>query len=239
MSGWQTCALTDVGVRRKHNEDAIISRPEVGLWAVADGMGGHEAGDVASRMVTEALAAIPRAENFSVFVDQVEDALLTVNHTIRDHAAKEFGGRMMGSTVVAMAADEGYGACVWAGDSRLYQLRDGELLQISRDHSQVQKLVDAGVLTEEEAESHPNANVITRAIGGSPELVLDVALFEIRPGDRFLLCSDGLYGEVDKPGLTDGMSADDVDSAAKKLLQDALDAGARDNVSVIMVGATS
>ena len=237
MSDWQTCALTDVGVRRKHNEDAIISRPEAGLWAVADGMGGHEAGDVASKLVTEALSGIPRAENFSVFVDQVEDALLTANHALREHAAREFAGRMMGSTVVVMTADQGYGACIWAGDSRLYQLRDGELQQISRDHSQVQKLVDAGVLSEEEAESHPNANVITRAIGGSPDLVLDVVLFDIRPGDRFLLCSDGLYNEVDKADLAAGMAVEDVEAAARQLLTGALDAGARDNVSVIVVGA--
>lgn len=237
MSGWQTCALTDVGVRRKHNEDAIISRPEAGLWAVADGMGGHEAGDVASQMVTEALAAIPRAENFSVFVDQVEDALVSVNHALREHAAREFAGRMMGSTVVVMAAGEGYGACVWAGDSRLYQLREGELMQISRDHSQVQKLVDAGVLSEEEAESHPNSNVITRAVGGGPDLVLDVALFEIHPGDRFLLCSDGLYNELGKPALAEGLSQPDVEAGARQLLSGALDAGARDNVSVIVVEA--
>ena len=237
VSDWQTCALTDVGIRRKHNEDSVISRPEAGLWAVADGMGGHEAGDVASKMVVDALADIPRAENFSVFVDQVEDALLTVNHALREHAAREFAGRMMGTTVVVMTADQGYGACIWAGDSRLYQLRDGDLQQISRDHSQVQKLVDAGVLSEEEAESHPNANVITRAIGGSPDLVLDVVLFEIRPGDRFLLCSDGLYNEVGKPAMTEALSADGVEAAAQQLMSGALDAGARDNVSVIVVGA--
>lgn len=214
-----------------------MSSPDDGLWAVADGMGGHEAGDVASQMVTQALKQLHRADNFSVFVDQIEDALVTVNHAIRDHAAKEFGGRMMGSTVVVMAAGKGYGACVWAGDSRLYHLRDGELRQISRDHSQVQSLIDAGVLSEEEAESHPNSNVITKAIGGAPGLVVDVVLFDIRPGDRFLLCSDGLYNEVDKRGLAQGLSLATVDEAARKLLTDALENGARDNVSVIVVGA--
>lgn len=237
MSAWQTCALTDVGIRRKHNEDAIMSRPDSGLWAVADGMGGHAAGDVASGMIVQALEGLPRAENFSVFVDQVEDALLRVNHAIREKAAAEFSGNMMGSTVVSMVAGDGYGACVWAGDSRLYQLRDGELKQVSRDHSQVQNLIDAGVLSEEEAESHPNANVITRAVGGAAHLVVDVAMFDICPGDRFLLCSDGLYNEVNKAGIVACLSEPSVKSAGKKLLTSALESGARDNVSVIVMEA--
>lgn len=235
MTIWESCALTDVGARRKHNEDAIMARPENGLWAVADGMGGHEAGDKASNMITSALEALPRPDNFSVFVDRIEDALQNVNATIRDHAAREFDGRMMGSTVVALAASEGYGACVWAGDSRLYRLRDGQLEQISRDHSQVQKLVDAGVLSAEEAESHPNANVITRAIGGAAHLAMDVAMFDLRPGDRVMLCSDGLYNELSVQEIAAAMAQGSTEEAARALLDGALAREARDNVSVIVV----
>lgn len=237
MSTWQFSALTDTGRRRKHNEDAILALAEQGLWAVADGMGGHEAGDVASGMIVDALGRLVRPQNFSLFVDAVEQSLQQVNDTIRQHADQAFGGRMMGSTVVSLLVGEGYGACVWAGDSRLYRWRDSTLEQLSRDHSQVQRLLDAGVISEAEADSHPNANVITRAVGGAPQLAPDVVLFDIRPGDRFLLCSDGLYNELDRDALATGLASDDVEQAAQTLLQGALAAGARDNVSVIVVEA--
>lgn len=237
MSAWQSCALTDTGARRKHNEDSILAKADSGLWVVADGMGGHEAGDVASRMITDALAQVTRPANFSLFVDEVEDALQQSNQALRKRAERDFNGRMMGSTVVAMLAAEGYGACIWAGDSRLYRLRHGTLEQISRDHSQVQRLVDAGVLTPEEAGSHPNANVITKAVGGADHLAVDVAMFDIAAGDRFLLCSDGLYNELDDTALLEGLSSATVETAAQQLLDGALAQGARDNVSVIVVAA--
>lgn len=237
MSAWQSCALTDTGARRKHNEDSILANADAGLWVVADGMGGHEAGDVASRMITDALAQVARPGNFSLFVDQVEDTLQQSNQALRQRAERDFNGRMMGSTVVAMLAAEGYGACIWAGDSRLYRLRDGKLEQISRDHSQVQRLVDAGVLTQEEAGSHPNANVITKAVGGADHLAVDVVMFDIAAGDRFLLCSDGLYNELDDTALLEGLSAGTVQTSAQQLLDGALAQGARDNVSVIVVAA--
>jgi serine/threonine protein phosphatase PrpC len=235
VADWQYCALTDQGVRRKHNEDAVVAVPATALWAVADGMGGHEAGDVASKMVTDALAAVVRPDNFSLFIDAVEDALVRVNQRMRDHAGREFSGRMMGSTVVAMLGSAGYGACVWAGDSRCYRLRGGELEQISRDHSQVQRLVDAGVLSADEAESHPNANVITRAVGGAAGLIVDVVMFDVQPGDVFLLCSDGLHNELSKSEIADTLSSGDVETSARSLIDQAVAKGARDNVSVIVI----
>lgn len=237
MAEWQFCALTDQGVKRKHNEDAVVAVPEIALWAVADGMGGHEAGDVASRMVTDALAAIQRPDNFSLFVDAVEDALVAVNQRMRAHAEREFGGRMMGSTVVSLLGAEGYGACVWAGDSRLYRLRAGTLEAISRDHSQVRQMVDAGLLSEAEAEAHPQSNVITRAVGGASGLVVDVVMFDIHPGDRFLLCSDGLYNEVSREEIAALLQGGSVDTSARALVDQAVAQGARDNVSVIVVQA--
>ena len=138
-----------------------------------------------------------------------------------------------------MLVSEGYGACVWAGDSRLYRFRENALEQLSRDHSQVQRLVDAGVLSPDEADSHPNANVITKAVGGAAHLAVDVIMFDIQPGDRFLLCSDGLYNELDPAALADGFSNGTVEQIASTLLQGALAAGARDNVSVIVVEASA
>ena len=237
MSAWQYCALTDTGARRKHNEDSIMAAAHLGLWAVADGMGGHEAGDVASGMIASALEKLEEQGNFSLFVDSVEDALQDVNDRLREHSEREFNGRTMGSTVVSLLASKGYGACVWAGDSRLYRLRGGELEQLSRDHSQVQRLVDAGLLSQDEADSHPQSNVITKAVGGAAHLAVEVMLFDILPGDRFLLCSDGLYNEIDPPEIKAGLAEGDVDHAANTLLQGALSRGARDNVSVIVVEA--
>ena len=238
MAEWQYCALTDQGVRRQHNEDAVIALPHIGLWAVADGMGGHEAGDVASRMVIEELANVARPTSFSFFIDAVEDALRTVNDRLRQHAAETFAGRMMGSTVVSLLKSEGYGACLWAGDSRLYRLHQGQLQQVSRDHSQVQQLLDSGVLTAEQAEHHPNANVITRAVGGAEQLVVDVAMFEVAPADRFLLCSDGLYNEMSRARLAELLAQGSHEQAARLLLDEALAAGARDNVSLIVLSVT-
>jgi protein phosphatase len=154
---------------------------------------------------------------------------------MRAHADKEFAGRTMGSTVVVMIAGSGYGACVWAGDSRLYRLRDGQLESLSRDHSQVQRLVDAGVLSAEEAESHPNANVITRAVGGAAALVVDVVMFDVLPADRFLLCSDGLYNELSAADIAATLGQGSVSECAQSLLGQAINNGARDNVSVIVL----
>lgn len=237
MSAWQYCALTDTGARRKHNEDSVMSAPELGLWAVADGMGGHEAGDVASGMIVDALASIKRPENFSLFVDAVELTLQKTNQALRDHSEKQYAGRTMGSTVVALLIADGYGACMWAGDSRLYRFRNNTLEQLSRDHSQVQRLVDAGLLAAEDADAHPNANVITKAVGGAVHLAVDVVMLDVQRGDRFLLCSDGLYNELNPDEIAVRFSVGAVEEVARQLLQGALEKGARDNVSVIVVEA--
>ncbi len=233
---WSCAGRSDRGAKRKINEDAILLRPDVGVWLVADGMGGHEAGDVASRMVADAVAQVRVEGKFSQVVDRVEDALVRVNHQIRDHAARVFGGRTMGSTVTSLMTNGRLGVCLWAGDSRLYRLRDARLEQMSRDHSEVQELLDRGLLAPEEAANHPHSNVITRAVGGAPEIFLDVILFEILAGDLFLLCSDGLYNELD-PGEIQQALDRDIERSADLLLKMALAKGARDNVSLVLVKA--
>ncbi len=232
---WDSAALTDTGKRRTHNEDAILARPEARLWVVADGMGGHAAGDVASSMLTDTLASLEAGGSFTEFVDRVDDALIHVNRDIRGHADEYFGGHTMGCTVVVMLSAANVGVCMWAGDSRLYRLREGVLTQVSRDHDPLEELVERGVLTPEEADNHPDSSVITRAVGGQPELCLDCILFDIAPGDVYLLCSDGLYREVERDEMRDvllGIAS--VQERAQGLLDLALERGARDNVSIIV-----
>lgn len=231
---WTTAAETHRGMRRQINEDAILVRPEVGLWVVADGMGGHEAGDVASRMVTEALSGIDRGRTLSRFVDDVDDTLIAINKQLRALASEKFEGRTMGCTIVALIAGARVGVCLWAGDSRLYCLRDGELRQITRDHSPLEEALEQGLMSAEEAAEQTESNVITRAVGGQDELHLDIVVFEVEPGDTYLLCSDGLYRELNDRELRDLLSDGTVERSVGELLDCALERGARDNVSIIV-----
>lgn len=235
---WACAGRTDKGARRKINEDSILLRTEAGIWVAADGMGGHAAGDVASGMVTAAVAQVPADGKLSQRVDRVEDALLRANEQIREHSIRSFGGRTMGSTVVSLVANDRLGVCLWAGDSRLYRKRDGLLEQVSRDHSEVQELLDRGLLRPEEAVNHPHANVITRAVGGAPDLFVEAMLVDIRPGDLFVLCSDGLYNELGPDEIGAALDAD-VERSADRLLSQALAKGARDNVSLIVLQAVA
>lgn len=234
---WHSAALTDQGKKRKHNEDALLARPDLRFWLVADGMGGHAAGDVASKIIVEALEAVQPADELASFVDSAIGLLESANRTIRDYAVARQGGSTMGATVVSFLAGKQHGACIWAGDSRLYRLRDGALEQLTRDHSEVQRLVDEGLLTADEAENHPNANVITRAVGGAPELLLDTRVFDLAVGDRYLLCSDGLYNELLPEKISELLQLPDVSEVVRSLIEATLDHGARDNVSVVVVEA--
>lgn len=231
---WASTGRTDRGARRKINEDAILLRPESGVWLAADGMGGHEAGDLASGMVARAVSDACRPGTLAQRVEAIDAALLRVNEQIREHAARSFGGRTMGSTVVVLVAAARAGVCLWAGDSRLYRLRDGRLERLSTDHSEVQELLARGLLSEEEAANHPLSNVITRAVGGVSVLGMDIRLFGILPGDTFLLCSDGLYNELPDADIA-ARIGEDLEASADALLAETLARGARDNVSLVLV----
>lgn len=232
---WESAVQTHRGRVRRVNEDAVLERPDLGLWAVADGMGGYETGSVASRMVVDALGNLLEGTRLSAFVDAVEDSLIDANARILEHAERELDGRTIGTTVVTLLLRGRAGACVWAGDSRLYRLREGRFEQISRDHSHVQELIDEGELLPEEAENHAEANVITRAVGALPALYAEVTVFSVREGDVFLLCSDGLYKEMNPEDMLGLLAEKSAIAAADALLQQALDRGARDNVSVAVV----
>jgi len=230
---WRSAAATSTGNVRSHNEDALLDLPEVGLWVVADGMGGHNAGDVASNMIIQSLADLKRMNSPSALLDAVEDRLHEVNRRLYEASLDNQAG-MCGSTIVALLALERHCLSIWAGDSRVYRNRDGGLEQITHDHSEAQEVRDGLVDSPEAALS----NVITRAVGGSKELFLDIELRELRNHDRYLLCSDGLYREISEADIAHHLSANDPEGACKALIRQALGGTCSDNVSVIVVQFT-
>lgn len=234
MMSWLSACETHRGKRRERNEDSVLERADAFLWAVADGMGGHSAGDVASRSIRDALQNLPLTGSLADRVDRVEDVLYAVNEDLRVQAQDCTGGRSMGSTVVTMLADKRVGVVLWAGDSRLYRLRDTSLELITRDHNPIFDLLDSGAVSESEVLA-ADTHVITRAVGGHTELFLDVAVFDIEPSDTYLLCSDGLYREVELIELITQLSRDDVYSAARGLLDKGLASEARDNLSFVVL----
>jgi serine/threonine protein phosphatase PrpC len=222
-----------VGCRRKVNEDALLARQDLGLWAVADGVGGHAAGDVASALVVERLGQAMVGPEVATRKQAARSAIEEANLALWDMARAYRG--TMGSTVVALAiADDGF-CCLWAGDSRAYLLRDGTLRQLTRDHSLVQQLVDSGDLEPEAAINHPNANIITRAVGSQAGVELDSMEGDIRAGDRFLLASDGLTRLLREDELAAAQDADDLELLADRWVETALARGAPDNLTFIIV----
>ncbi|MFN3523628.1 MAG: PP2C family protein-serine/threonine phosphatase [Phenylobacterium sp.] len=235
--GLRSVARTHAGTVRTLNEDRYIERPDVRLWAVADGMGGHEAGDVAAALIVETLAEVAAPTSGYGFLNGVCDRLQAVNRELVERAAALAYGSLIGSTVVALLAYDDHYACVWAGDSRIYLLRDGALERLTRDHSVVQEMVDSGVIRAEEAQGHSRSNIVTRAVGAGEPLELDVRHAAILPGDVFLLCSDGLTGAVSDEEIRRILAAMPLERAADGLLALSLDRGARDNVTLVLVAA--
>ena len=228
-------AATDVGCVRKLNEDAYLDRVDLGLWAVADGMGGHDAGDHASQLTIAALGQVAAPTSAATFLAQVKGTLKAANAELRREAAARGPGRIIASTVVTLLAYGQHYACVWAGDSRLYRLRDETLQQISRDHSHVQEMIDARLLSPEEARNHPYSNVVTRAVGAAELLELETCHDRLRPGDLFLLCSDGLTKEVEDDEIRAILMRESLFDAPYALIESAITRGARDNVTVVTV----
>jgi len=226
---------TDVGLKRKINEDAMMVRTERGLWAVADGMGGHDAGEIASGKIAEALASLPIVYSLQETVDNALAALRRVNYELIALARGGGQPRTIGSTVVGLAISGDEFRCFWAGDSRAYRIRAGRITQLSRDHSLVHDLVLAGMLSEAEARVHPNANVVTRAVGVSEELQVDVVSGDVREGDIFLLASDGLTRVVEDDEIAEELVSKRLADAADRLIELVMERGAPDNVSLIIV----
>ena len=235
---WISYGKTDVGKARKLNEDSMLVRPDVGMWAVADGMGGHEAGDVASQMVVSTLNEIQLGSSLEKYINDIEDALVNVNKKLIEIAHQGEKPTTCGSTVVVMLAYEKYCAFLWAGDSRLYRIRDNKIIQLTTDHSQVQLYVEQGLISKEEAESHPHANMITRAVGATEDFVLDVDMQEMEKGDRYLLCSDGLTKHISDLDFEKMLAKGDVEKKCIELIDLTLARGAKDNVTAVLVDIT-
>ena len=231
---WTSLSRTDVGRRRKVNEDACIDRGDIGLWVVADGMGGHSAGDVASGMIVETMAEVGALSSLKELVDESESRLLAVNTRLREIAMTHKSGTV-GSTVAVLMIHGTHCVCMWAGDSRIYRFRDGALEKIMQDHTHVEELVARGVLTAEQAAVHPDANLITRAVGAQDELFLDLEIDTLQDGDLFVVCSDGLDKEVTEDEIAQAAANGNDENLASTLVELALKAGARDNVTVITV----
>ena len=234
---WISFARTDVGKVRKINEDSVLDNGPAGIWVVADGMGGHAAGNVASASIVNSLSELKPSEDADALVSEIEQRLLDANSDLLRQAAERDDKQTMGSTVVVLLAFGQKALCLWAGDSRIYRLRDGTLNQLTIDHSKVQELVDEGLITEDEAESHPEANVITRAIGASQRLFIDMDIRDVQQGDRYLLCSDGLFKEVTKNEINELLDQGTPEEACNTLIDLTLERGSRDNVTVIVVEA--
>lgn len=233
---WQSCGITNVGKVRKLNEDSLLDRPEMGLWMVADGMGGHSAGEVASQMITENLKKIHEGISLERYIDDVEDRLLKVNEQLLQKSRETTKRNTIGSTVVVFIAYQNYCVYIWAGDSRLYRLRDGNLRQLTTDHSQVELYVEQGLISREEAAVHPHGNMITRAVGATDDLFLDMDIQTMRSGDRYLLCSDGLTKHLVDFEIEDILREEEnTEDTCNVLIDLTLERGAGDNVTAIVV----
>lgn len=232
-----SAGVTNPGRVRSYNEDAFLDAPDRHLWVVADGMGGHSAGDLASAMIVERMGKVSPNADMASFVDTVDHELSAVNEDLRKHA-KERNVSLIGATVVAMLGGSDFAAIGWAGDSRVYRFAGGKLQRMSRDHSTAQELMDTGQFSAAQLAGKQQGNTITRAVGGEPSLFLDWVVAAIEPGTQFMLCSDGLTKEVPEPKIEEefkkGLPPKEL---ADVLLQAALAAGGRDNVTVVVVRA--
>ena len=233
--GYRSAACTHIGTVRQRNEDAVLDRAEIGLWAVADGAGGHERGDYASARVVEALAAIDAAYSGARLIQEVRASLGRVNHELRAKATVLGPDALICTTVVTLLIDAGQARVLWAGDSRLYLMRAGRLGQLTRDQSYVQDLVDRGEITREEAAGHPLSNIVTNLVGGSDELIFEERHERLETGDILLLGSDGLSGSVNDAEIAEVLGAYQVSTVADRLIECALARGARDKVSVVVI----
>lgn len=233
MAKLASASRTDVGKVRESNEDAYLDRPEAGIFAVADGMGGHADGHLASSMIVEALTKIKQTKKLSELVEFVEYHILKVNEHLFNFGQQH--QQITGSTIVALLVMDDFCAYMWAGDSRLYRLRDGHLEQLTIDHTQTELYIEQGLIERKDAEKFASRNRITRAVGAAKDLILDVEVVELQAGDRFLLCSDGLDKHLLHTEIAAAMQAGSVEVVSDGLIEATLDRGANDNVTVCIV----
>src|SRR2546421_3863109 len=222
--------ITDPGRKRRRNEDAYVIEPP--LFAVADGMGGAQAGEVASRLAAAALKESgPGSGGERRIVSLIQEA----NRRVYDRSNRDPNASGMGTTMTVALVEDGQVAFGHVGDSRAYLIRDGSMEQLTEDHSLVAELMRSGKLSPEEAEAHPQRSVITRALGTDPDVDVDVYTIETRPGDIFLICSDGLFSMTSDEEIQETLEQNrsDLDTAVRALIRQALKGGGEDNITVI------
>lgn len=241
-----SCGITDVGLKRNHNEDNLLINEELNLFVVADGMGGHNGGEYASAIcvntVEEIVENMELGDQLDVSIDdpvelvreKLRYALRLAGRRIFEKAsdAPEFHG--MGTTAVSMLIDGSNAFIAHVGDSRLYMVREASVTQLTEDHSFVARQIKAGVLTPEEARTHRMRNVIYRSLGYQEDVEVDVQVQSVQAGDRFVLCSDGLSGHVDSYEIFDHVTQFGPQDAARRLVDLACERGGEDNITVIV-----
>ena len=231
MTLGRSASVTDTGRRRRHNEDAYVCEPP--LFAVADGMGGAQAGELASGLAAAALR--DEASELSGGEQRVDDLIQEANRRIYQRQSEDASASGMGTTMTVALVEDGRVAIGHVGDSRAYLIRDRKLEQLTEDHSLVAELVRSGKLSPEEAEGHPQRSVITRALGTDPDVDVDTFSVETKPGDLFLLCSDGLTSMVGDEAILREVerNREDLGAAAKALVRAANKGGGEDNITVV------
>lgn len=227
-------SMSHVGCVRELNEDRSFANADIGLWAVADGMGGHDGGELASESIVRQLAAIATPGSAADLDGKFWNGIRRANAEILD-LARQRGQGVIGSTVVALLNYGDAFRCLWSGDSRAYLLRDGELTQISRDHTELQDMISRGLLSEQDAENYPRKNVILHAVGVHDDVHMDFVDGMVLPGDIFLLCSDGLTTHVSDEEIVDRMAGRRARDICNELVELALSRGGTDNVTVSVV----
>jgi len=233
---WSSAARTDPGKVRRRNEDAFLECPQRGMWAVADGMGGHWCGDIASQLIIANLADLPWHRDLNERSKAVRQSLRWTNRRLaQELTVTEEQPGITGSTVVALLLEGNRGVCIWAGDSRCYLWRGQRLYQLSKDHSLQQRLIDTQRISREEARAHPAAKALTRAVGAAPDLSLELLELDVHPGDTFLLCSDGLYQGLSAEALGNALCLDSPLGVLERLFGDVLRGSARDNLTAVVV----
>jgi len=231
---WNSSSISKLGFVRSVNEDALLDAREQNLWVVADGMGGHSYGDKASRAIIDQLVSFRRSDNMQDSIDDLKARLEQAHEQCRSNG----NGQMMGSTVATLFVHDPYCFFLWAGDSRIYRYRNNQLQQMTKDHSLVQELVSIGELERKDMEKHPSSHIITRAVGVHSDLDLELLYDAIEPGDKYLVCSDGLYKDVLEQEIADGMALATVDDSLENLVDLALERGGTDNTTAIIVQAS-
>ena len=249
--GISSASATDKGLRRSANEDSFSVREDLGLFVVADGMGGHAAGEVASRAAVEGIEAfvdatvamspdqtwpIPFDPEESANANRLRAGFQMGNRRIAEQIASSSNLTGMATTGVAVLIDAGIATLAHVGDSRAYRLRDGELERLTRDHSWVEEQISVGALSEAAARNHPWRNIVTRALSGSDDLEVDITEVPLEQGDRLLLCSDGVFTVLSDEQIGEVLRREtDLDNLCHALIQGANDGGGPDNVTAVVL----